>query len=349
MNRTMRVLVALVIGFASISANATLTLRTAFQNSALSVDGFGGTSGTLRADIPAGATVQQAFLYSTDIFGSGLTGNITFQGNVLSGGAGALLAPNTNPANTEVFDVTGIVKPLIEGGPGGVVNFTISEQGNRDGEVLVVIYSHPTTAGSTAIVLDGELARAGDSTTLNFAAPYSGGDAIMSLASSFSCCGADSGTSATPQGQVTVVDVVTSSSPLRRLTQCAGGNDDGGNVGGNGQLLTVGGIGDSAANPLPNCTGGAGDDELYNLALGNAANPAPFLAVGTTSITFNTVNPSNDDNVFGLFFTTAFTITQVNDVVLPPTGPTGVPVPGTVFLLSLGLFALAAARKSSRA
>lgn len=337
-----QIAVALGVGWASSSANATLILRSGFQDAALSTDGFGGSSGQLQSDTPNGATIVKAFLYSSDVNGSGLTGNITFNGHVLTGGSGTLLTPNLQPANHEVFDVTSIVKPIIEGGTGGITNFTISEQGNRDGETLVVVYRAASTTGSTAIILDGELSQGGDTTVLSFAKPYAGGNVIMSLADSFSFNGGGT-TNAT--GQISNIDVITSSHAIRRLSSCAGGNDDGGFVAANGALLTVGGVGDNPANPDPNCAGGAGDDELYNLALGNSADAAPFLTAGDTTISFKTNNPSFDDNVFGLFFNSAATIDGVDNTPIPPGPGPSLPLPGTALLMGLGLLGLAGMRR----
>lgn len=330
-----------VAGLFSASAHATLQLTSAYQDAALSVDALGISSGTgqLQADVAAGSTVVQAYLYTSDIFGSGL-GPVTFGGSVFAPAGGTLLAPNANAANTVRYDVTSIVAPIINGGAGGIYNFNYNE-GNSglDGAVLVVAYKNASTTGGTAIVLDGELATTGDSFKLNFASPYTSGNAIMSLASSFSYNG-NGTTNAT--GQVTRVDVSTSSAPAaRRLTSCAGGNDDGGFVAANGMLMTAGGVGDNPANPDPNCAGGAGDDELYNLALGNSANAAPFITAGDTFVEFTTLNPSNDDNVFGLFFTSTFRITNVNDTPIDNT----VPEPGTLALAGLALAGLAARRR----
>ena len=334
-----------VFGAFSTSASATLIVREAINNAALSIDGFGGSSGFLQTDIPTGSTILKAYLYSSDVNGGGVAGDVDFLSAFLPSASGALLVPDASPAHHRIYDVTSLIKPVIEG-TWGLQNHSISERGFTDGEVLVVAYRNASTDG-TAIIMDGELSQGGDTTNLTFAAPYTSGNVFMSLASTFSFNGPPQNT-----GQVTVVDVTTSSTAARRLTSCAGGNDDGNFVAANGSLITVGGVGDSTANPAPNCTGGAEDDELYNLGAGNSADATPFLHAGDTSLSLRTNNPSFDDNVFGLFLTSTFRISDVDGTPVcggpdgpPCPPPTATPLPGILPLFGLGLAVLGFARR----
>ncbi len=320
-------------------AKSELLLRNTIPNAALSVDGFGSLSnnGQVQAQVPAGSTVVMAYLYTTSVWDDTPVYRVTFAGTQLALSAGTILSPDRNPATTARWDVTNIVKNTIESGPGGIYNFSLVENtfntvGN-DGSVLVVAYQNTATQGRTALVLDGELATGGDTQYVLFAQPYSGGDFIMSLASSFSL---------QPDAQYTRIDVGTSGNPAsRRLTNCAGGQDDG--QGSNGGLITAGGVGDNTANPNPGCSpftsGARTDDELYNLAAGNSANQAPFLSSGDTWLRLNTVNPSNDDNVFGLFISAGFGITGVTDKE-PPKPVSEPPAAALMAIALLGLTAL---------
>lgn len=318
------------------SAQAGSTLRAAYQDAALSIDGWGSTSasGKLQTDIASGSTVLAAWLYSADVWGGGVAGNVVLEGTLLPTNSGILLPKvSGNPVNVRLYDVTDILKAKIES---GISEFDITENGNSDGEVLVVAYKNAATLGGTAIILDGGLAQGGDITRLDFAAPYTMGDAILSLASSFSF----------GDFQNTKVGIKTSSTPTERiLTSAAGGNDDANFIGGNGALITVGGVGDSTLNPdNPLGTGGRYDDELYNLALGNGLDSTPFLKSGDTWLELITNNPSFDDNVFGTFFTSTFKISNVNDDDIDP-NPNPVPEPSTVLLLGGGLAGLAYLRR----
>jgi hypothetical protein len=92
--------------------------------------------------------------------------------------------------------------------------------------------------------------------------------------------------------QISQIDV-----NMTRMTSSAGGQDDG--LTENGSLITVGGFGDLNDNPGPfdAPTSFRTDDELYSLL--------PFVMSGDTQIQVDTINPSNDDNIFFGYFITS--------------------------------------------
>lgn len=258
-----------------------------------SADGLGqnGTGGTVQAEVPAGSTVVQAYLYGTY---NGAATPVLADRTLNFDGTTVVLdfLANSEPGNSSLATARGDVTAQVAakvGSGGGITNFAVNtDPATLDGVALVVIYSNPASPLVTVAVLDGGSKQAGDQITLNFAAPINpaapGFAATMSLGSGFSYQGVDGHVCGGSQfSTVTVNDLP--------LAGCAGNYDDG--VGNNGALITVGGVGDSTANPTDgtSSTSPTGDDdELYNLA--------PFMNTGDTSLVINTTNPSQDDNLF---------------------------------------------------
>jgi Big-like domain-containing protein len=180
-------------------------------------------------------------------------------------------------------DVTAIVKPVGDAALPGLVSFTITENPTLqyDGCALKVIWDDPTTTVNSILIFFGHQESAGDTFVINFAQPLDANAFLQPLEFSL---GISFGFQ--PGGQFSQVDV-----NGMRLTTSAGGQDDG--AGANGALITLGGTGDTTANPpplAPPVTPSVPDDELYDLR--------PFVNIGDTSMTIFTLNPSNDDNIF---------------------------------------------------
>ena len=306
--RTLLVAAGMVAALAMVpaSAAAALTLLKPSATDPATFSGMGGYSadglgqltsgGTIQAEVPAGSTVVQAYLYGTYFFTIDpalADRTIDFDGTLVE--LTKISDVNTFLATARA-DVTAQVAAKVGAG-GGITNFAINnDPTSLDGVALVVLYSNPTLPFTTIAVLDGGASQTGDTATFTFAAPLdktvAGFSARMSLGSGFSFqsgtvdpheCGID-------QPQSSLVDINSV-----RLTSCAGNYDDGDAA--NGALITVGGVGDSIDNPAdPNQQPADGalprvlDDELYNLE--------PLLAQGAPSVTISTSNPSQDDNLF---------------------------------------------------
>lgn len=248
---------------------------------------------------PANATVRSAFLAvaTTGFRNTPLSSPVTIDGTNVP-------LDNITPTGIGSFNyftnVTAIVKPKIDAAPAGPVPFLVAEPQPdlTEGEILVVIFDDPSvTVDQTVTVLCGALSPSGDQYSIQLANPISLADPAtrleMSLGISYSY--QSNGTQ-----QYSTVDVND-----RRLTTAAGGEDDGQSH--NGALLTVGGDGDSPANPAdPNATptNPQSDDELYDLR--------PFVRDGDKTIHVATNNPSLDDNVFLATFTMNPPVTNVS-------------------------------------
>jgi hypothetical protein len=283
----------------------------------LSADGAGSNSASHIAQVEkpnASATVRQAFVLAAS---TGFSGRVLNNGDVGINGTpinwdaqvpGAIFNSNHRA------DVTSIVKPIIDAALPGRISFTFTEVSTTgiDGEILVVVFDDPLqTADSTISLLFGAQNISGDTFSITLAEPIdpsaSGAVAYMALGISFGC---------QPGSQRSIVNV-----NGRRLSSSAGGQDESG-VCNNGQLITVGGLDDSNANPDPDAlpTSFRTDDELYSLILGNSVNSAPFITANDTSISVFSQNPSNDDNIFFAYFHLSGAAIVGEGIVLSPTG-----------------------------
>ncbi len=307
---------------ASPAAASLTTFQQYVGNYNVSTDGFGSTSagGQIQASVPVGATVVAAYLYTSTFSTAPLPG-VTFQGVSQSftslGVANGFLQAGRS-------DVTSIVKPIIDVGPGGTYNFNITEASSSatDGEALVVVYQLGSLPVSTIGILDGFSQSAGDSAHLDFAGGLdtsAGFFAEMYIGDGFSFDGSD------PLNPSNTNQTSTIRVNGNIMTNVAGHCDDAADAScSNGNLITVGGFNDpfTPSNPLI-----AQDHEHYNLV--------PFIANGDTTILVTTLNPSSDDNIF----LEVFRVRGEGTVSTEPRAATA-PEPATLTLVGAGALAL---------
>ncbi len=251
--------------------------------------------------LDAGASVTRAFLSSA----SGDNGNAisaapttTVNGSVVTWGTRNHAGKWTN----YLADVTAAVNSTLTNAAAGTIDIPVvyDASGNisthtptfSTGVSLTVIFSNPNmTNDASVIYYFGTSNSSGQNMVLSFAelnaTPPTG--SWLSLGIGWSQGGDN------VNAQYSTVKAKNNlQSAFTDLSGSAGGCDDtinnpsacGDSLLG---LLTVGGVGDSTANPAT-ISSTAADDELYNMD--------GFLAQGVNRITLNTTNASGDDNIF---------------------------------------------------
>lgn len=251
----------------------------------VSTDGCGDrTTGicNLSVEKPAGAVVSGAYLVLASGFNfTGVPTRTTLEGTTVTFTHKAYEDRNpTFDFTNHLADVTDIVKPVIDAAPTGVSQVSIDYHldfgsgSNFSGAALTVIFDDPNASNGTVIMNFGAMVSSGDCSTFNFPAIVASnvGASTLSVGIGWSSGGGDqiSTISAAANGRSSVV-----------IANRAGGIEDGNNI-------TVGGVGDTSANPtLGNF---ASDDEFYRVD--------QLLSDGDTSLEICSVNGSADDNLF---------------------------------------------------
>jgi hypothetical protein len=288
----------ILLGSLAFAAASALTSVSAFAADTLfqeyigdygvSTSGWGSVNtadGTVTATVPVGSTVTAAYLYtSTYDFTSPFDpSGTTFQGSPIS--LTPLGVNSSACCNLQGWraDVTSLVAPVIDGGPGGTYSFNLTEANTtqQDGEALVVVYSNPSQSTQTVAILNGFASSSGDTSVVNFSKPLDvsapGFFAHMAIGDGFSCCGQESTIAVNGQDMTTV----------------AGNNDSSVDASAaNGNLITMGNINGPYTGGTPGFPQSVYDDdhEAYDLV--------PFLTNGETTIKIDTINASHDDNIF---------------------------------------------------
>lgn len=310
-------LAGFVVPSASAAEPLSPYLTVSGQHLALSLDGLG-TNNPAGGPIQvqknsAGEVVRAAYLFAASTGETDFepkNDEVTVEGTPIEWEAAHTITSDIGSYNA-VANVTSIVKPVVDAASPGLVPITVAEglnTGDYDGEILAVILEDPTVNEERSItLLYGAQNPLGDTFNVGLSEPIEKSNPNFALNLSL---GISYGYQF--QGEYSQYSTVKVNEKL--MTSSAGGQDDcfekyspvpnwnGDGPCGNGTLITVGGIGDSLEDPKnPEATpgqceeeGGAEaprcDDELYSLL--------PFVNTGESGISFETNNPSDNDNIF---------------------------------------------------
>jgi hypothetical protein len=273
----------------------------------LSTDGLGTTSssGTLQVEKPSSqATVRKAFLMASQK--STGTSSPTPRASL----QGTQITYSKEVSGQTLSDVTSIVASVVDTAPAGITNLTLSGANNAEGYGLAVVFYDPSLPYSGSVVLSfGRADMVGSTTKFDFSTVLDKQtymDVTMSLGISFGYQGdnASNSHSCTSysgciQRSNISLTLDNSNTPIY-ITSTAGGADDAVGTLTNGNLLTVGGVGDTVSKPVNSTSSTTTttpiDSEIYSLI--------DVLPNGTQSFSLTSSNPSFDDVLFfaGFYF-----------------------------------------------
>ena len=273
----------------------------------LSTDGLGTTSssGTLQVEKPSSqATVRKAFLMASQK--STGTSSPTPRASL----QGTQITYSKEVSGQTLSDVTSIVASVVDTAPAGITNLTLSGANNAEGYGLAVVFYDPSLPYSGSVVLSfGRADMVGSTTKFDFSTVLDKQtymDVTMSLGISFGYQGdnASNSHSCTSysgciQRSNISLTLDNSNTPIY-ITSTAGGADDAVGTPTNGNLLTVGGVGDTVSKPVNSTSSTTTttpiDSEIYSLI--------DVLPNGTQSFSLTSSNPSFDDVLFfaGFYF-----------------------------------------------
>ena len=273
----------------------------------LSTDGLGtvSSSGTLQVEKPsAQATVKKAFLMASQK--STGTSSPTPRASL----QGTQITYAKEVSGQTLSDVTSIVASVVDTAPAGITDLTLSGANNAEGYGLAVVFYDPSLPYSGSVVLSfGRADMVGSTTKFDFSTVLDKQnymDVTMSLGISFGYQGdnasnSNSCTSISNCSQRSDISLTldNSNTPIY-ITSTAGGADDAVGTLTNGNLITVGGVGDTVSKPVDSTSSTTTttpiDSEIYSLI--------DVLPNGTQSFSLTSSNPSFDDVLFfaGFYF-----------------------------------------------
>lgn len=266
-----------------------------YGNLNYSIDGLGingDRDGEIQVEKAAGDDMVAAFLMAATVGLPVTPPDLTLNGETVAFTHSADETASEFGFTNYFADVSSLIADDVAAAAPGIMDFTVNEGtfgGIIEGTALVVIFENDDATMASFILNFGTANPLGDTFTLSYDAltvPQTD-NLIMSLGSAYSY-GSDQGSTVSVNGN----ELADKSGHFDDCDEFVSGDEDGNNWTCNdGALITVGGIGDSTANPtLGGDWATTSDDELYSLS--------SFVTAGDTSVSVLTQNASVDDNIF---------------------------------------------------